>query len=53
MQWEIVLAIILAIGVGIAIAEALKKRSRHRKENTGMLLNQHSHDESKNELTDE
>ena len=53
MQWEIVLAIILAIGVGIAIAEALKKRSRQRKENTGLLLKQRSHNESKNGLPDE
>ena len=47
MQWEILLAIILAIGVGITVKEALAKRTMNRTKNKGGLSDQCGHDTSK------
>jgi hypothetical protein len=52
MQWEIILALILAIGVGITIKEAFVRRSMHKTRKKRMLSNQHSLDENKKNLFD-
>jgi hypothetical protein len=46
MQWEVILAIILAIGVGIALKEAFEKRSSHKRKNKRILPDQHSSNDS-------
>lgn len=51
MQWEIILAIVLAIGVGIAVKEAFEKRCTRRKQNRRVISNQHTYDADK-KITD-
>ena len=44
MQWEIILAVILAIGVGMTIKQVFEKRLTYRKKHEKTLLNGYTFD---------